>query len=327
VNRRTFIAGLGSAVVWPVVARSQQPVIPMIWLITTGSLEGYGRYLPAFRAGLGEFGYIEGRNLAIDYNWLESQFDRFPELMAQLVRRRPALIVVPVNGAQALAAKSATATIPIVFGAPEDPVKLGLVASLARPGGNATGVNYFTFEATSKRLGLLHMLVPKASRIAVLVNSANSGGTEFPLQEAQGTARQIGVSIEVLQASSSREIEEVFALLVRERIEALYMIGDPFFTARMVQFATLAAAHKIATAYSLHEFPEAGGLMSYGTDLNELFRQLGAYAGQILKGANPADLPVLQSTKFEFAINMQTARLLGIEVPPNVLSLADKVIE
>jgi putative ABC transport system substrate-binding protein len=327
VKRREFIAGLGSAAASPLVAQAQQPALPMVGFITLGSIEGYGRYLPAFRAGIAESGYIEGRNVGIEYQWLGTQTDRFSELVAQLIRRRPAVIVVPVHGALALAAKAMTATIPIVFGSPEDPVTLGLVASLARPGGNATGINFFTFEVTLKRLDLLAKLVPKAARIAVLANPTNGGSNETPLQQARDAARQIGVSIEVFNASTIREIEEVFEGLVRERIKVLYLNPDAFFTARMPQFATLAAKHGIATAYSLHEFPEVGGLMSYGTDLSDVFHQVGAYTGQILKGTKPADLPVVQSTQFEFVINLQTARLLGIDVPPQLLAIADKVIE
>jgi putative ABC transport system substrate-binding protein len=322
-RRREFIAGLGSAAAWPGAALAQQAALPVVGFITGGSIEGYGRFLPAFRAGLGESNYIEGRNVAIEYHWLEGRFDRFPEYVAELVRRRPAVIVVPTNGFDALIARKTTTTIPILFGAGSDPVKLGLVASFSHPGGNATGMDYFSAEATSKRLGLLVRLVPKAASIAVLAGW--SAASEIPLQEVLDAGRQIGVMIRVLRAGTSSEIEEAFAVVVRERIEALYVIGAPFFTARMTQIATLAAHHKIATAYTLREFSEAGGLMSYGTDMIEVFHQLGAYTGQILKGAKPADLPVVQSTKFEFVINMRTARFLGIDVMPELLAIAEVI--
>jgi putative tryptophan/tyrosine transport system substrate-binding protein len=280
MRRRDFITGIGSAAAWPYIVSAQPSALPLVGFIALGSIEGYGRYLPAFRAGLAESGYIEGRNVGIEYQWLGTRTDRFSELVAQLIDRRPAVIVVPVHGALALAAKTLTGTIPIVFGSPEDPVKLGLVASLARPGGNATGMNFFTFEATSKRLDLLAKLVPKATRIAVLANPTNGASNETPLQQARDAARQIGVSIEVFNASTVREIEEVFEVLVRERIEVLYITPDAFFTARMPLFATLAA-----------------------------------------------DLPVVQSTRFEFVVNLQTARLLGLTIPETLLATADEVIQ
>ena len=283
--------------------------------------------LAAFRKGLNETGYVEGQNVTVEYHWLDGQYDRLPPLMADLVRRRVAVIATPGSNPAALAAKAATTTIPIVFGVGEDPVKLGLVASLARPGGNATGINFFVAEVAAKRLGLLHDLVPKAVRIAVLVNPANASSAEATLRDIPEAARAIGLQIQVLNASTSREIEAAFATLVRDRADALFVAPDGFFISRRVQFATLATRHGIPAAYSSREDVEAGGLMSYGTDGLDMFRQVGVYTGQILKGAKPADLPVLQSTKFEFVINLQTARALGIEVPNSIQLLADEVIE
>ena len=250
-----------------------------------------------------------------------------PALVADLVRRQVAVIASPGFPPGALAAKAATATIPIVFGVGDDPVKLGLVASLARPGGNVTGINFFASEVVAKRLGLLHDLVPKAVRIAVLVNPANAAVTEATLRDIPEAARALGLQIQFLNASTSREIEAAFATLVRDRADALFVAPDGFFVARRVQFATLAARHAIPAAYPLREVVEVGGLMSYGTDLVDAYRQTGVYTGQILKGANPGDLPVVQSTKFDFAINLQTARALGIEVPNSIQLLADEVIE
>jgi ABC-type uncharacterized transport system substrate-binding protein len=321
MTRREFITLIGGAAAWPLAARAQQPAMPIVGFVNMRSPEA--TQAAAFRKGLNESGYVEGQNVIVEYHWLEGQYNRLPSLVADLVRR-VAVIATPF-AAGALAAKEATTTIPIVFGVGEDPVKLGLVASLARPGGNATGINFFSAEA--KRLGLLHDLVPKAVRIAVLVNPANAPIAETMLREIPEVARAIGLQIQVLNASTSREIEAAFATLVRDRADALFVAPDPFFSSRRVQFATLAAHHRVPAAYSLREFVEAGGLMSYGTNNLEMFRQVGIYAGQILKGAKPADLPVLQSTKFEFVINLQTARALGIEVPNSIQLLADEVIE
>ena len=291
------------------------------------SAQDAARYTAAFRKGLNETGYVEGRNVTVEYQWLEGQYDRLPSLIDQLVRRRVAVIATPALTAGAQAAKAATTTIPIVFGVAEDPVQLGLVASLARPGGNATGINIFTSEVVAKRLGLLHDLVPKAVRVAVLINPANAPVAETMLREVPEAARAIGLQIQVLNASTSREIEAAFATLVRDRADALFVAPDGFFGSRRVQFATLAAHHRVPAAYPLREFVEVGGLMSYGTAFLDSWQQVGIYTGQILKGAKPADLPVLQSTKFEFVINLQTARALGIEVPNSMQLLADEVIE
>jgi putative tryptophan/tyrosine transport system substrate-binding protein len=327
VKRREFITLIsGTAVAWPLAASAQQPAMPIVGFISGRSAEASERNAPALRKGLGETGYVEGQNVMVEYYWLEGQLDRLPSLMADLVRRRVAVIATPSTPAT-LAAKAATSTIPIVFGVTEDPVKLGLVASLARPGGNATGINFFLAEVVAKRLGLLHDLVPKAVRIAVLVNPTNAVIAEATLREIPEAARVLGLQISVLNASTPREIEAAFAALVRDRAEALYVAADAFFISRRGQFVTLAARHGIPAAYSVREEVEAGGLMSYGTNLLNMYRQVGVYAGQILKGARPADLPVVQSTKFEFVINLQTARALGLEVPNALLLVADEVIE
>ena len=330
MRRREFIAGLGAtaSTIWPPVAGAQEVTLPVVAFINVTERPSATTPSPSmalFRAGLGAFGYVEGQNVSVEYHYLEGQYDRLTVLLADLVRRRVAVIAAG-NPTVAVAAKTATATIPIVFGVGGDPVKLGLVASLARPGGNVTGINLVQ-EAVSKRLGLLHELVPKASRVAVLINPTNTGSSEVTLQEAQDAGRMIGLPIYVLRAGTSTEIEAAFATLVRERIEALVVQGDGYFTSRSVQFATLAARHGIATAFTNRAFVEVGGLMSYGTDFSVSFRQIGAYTGQILKGAKPADLPVVQSTKFEFVINLRTAKALGLTVPPYVLSVADEVIE
>jgi putative tryptophan/tyrosine transport system substrate-binding protein len=331
MKRRDFMAGLGGAVaapaVWPRAARAQQPALPVIGFVNLGTADAFTGYVAAFRKGLGETGYVEGQNVTVEYHWLEGQFDRLPALMADLVRRRAAVIATPGSVTAASAAKAATATIPIVFAVGDDPVKLGLVASLARPGGNATGINFFTQEVVAKRLGLLHQLLPKAVRIAVLVNPANDATNEATLRDVQEAARIIGVQIQVFNASTSREIDAAFATLARDRPDALFVAPDGFFASRRVQFITLTARERIPATYVNRDYVAAGGLMSYGTDFPDSYRQVGIYTGTILQGAKPADLPVVQSTKFEFVINLQTAKLLGIEVPPTLLALADEAIE
>jgi len=328
VKRREFITLFGgAAAAWPLAARAQQAAMPVVGLVNARSPEASERQVAAFRKGLNEAGYVEGQNVTAEYHWLNGQYDRLPSLMADLVRRRVAVIATPGATLPALAAKAATATVPIVFGVAEDPVGLGLVASLARPGGNATGINIFLNEVVAKRLGLLHELVPKAVRVAVLVNPANAPSAEATLRDLPEAARAIGLQTQVLNASTSREIEAAFATLVRERADALFVAPDAFFISRRVQFVTLAARYGIPTAHNAREEVEAGGLMSYGTDLRDMWRQVGVYTGQILKGAKPADLPVMQATKFEFVINLQTARALGIEVPNSIQLIADELIE
>ena len=324
MRRREFITLLGGAAAWPLAARAQQPAMPVVGFVNAGSPDA--TLVAGFRKGLNEAGYVESQNVTVEYHWLEGQFDRLPALMADLARRRVAVIATPGNLA-AIAAKAATTTIPIVFGVAEDPVKLGLVDSLARPGGNATGINIFNVEITAKRLGLLHDLVPKAIRIAVLVNPANAPIAETTLRDIPEAARALGLQTHILNASTSREIEAAFAALGREQADALFVAADGFFNSRPGRLATLAAHYRIPAAYAFREAVEAGGLMSYAADRADTHRQVGVYTGQILKGAKPADLLVLQSTKFEFVINLQTARLLGIDVPNSLQLVADELIE
>jgi len=328
MKRREFITVLGSvAVAWPLAAGAQQTAMPVVAFVFGGSADASARYVAPFRKGLNETGYVEGQNVTVEYHLLENQYDRLPALMADLVHRQVAVIATPGNTPAALAAKAATATIPIVFIVPQCPVLLGLVASLARPGSNGTGINFFFTEVIAKRLRLLHDLVPKAVRVAVLVNPANAPLAESTLREVNEAAPTIGLQIQILNATTIGEIDAAFATFSRVRPDALFVAPDAFFTDRRGQFATLTARDKIPAAYSNRELVEAGGLMSYGTALADMFHQVGVYTGNILKGTQPADLPVLQSTKFEFVINLQTARALGIEVPSGLLSIADEVIE
>ena len=327
MRRREFFTLIGGAVAWPCAARAQQAAMPIVGLVGPRSPEESTRLGAAFRKALNETGYIEAQNVMVEYHWLEGKYDRLPALMADLVRRRVAVIATPAFTVAAPVAKAATTTIPIVFGVAEDPVKLGLVASFARPGGNATGINFLASEVTAKRLGLLHDLVPKAVRIAVLINPANAPTAETTLRETSEAAHGLGLQIQILNASTSREIEVAFATLVRERPDALFIAPDGFFSSRRVQIVTLAAHHRVPAAYFSREFVEVGGLMSYGPNILDVFRQVGVYTGQILKGAKPADLPVVQSTKLEFVINMQTAKALSLEVPPQLLASADEAIE
>ena len=328
MKRRAFITLLGGAAAWPLAARAQQqPAMAVIGFINGASAVGSEQQAAAFRKGLNETGYIEGQNLTIEYRWAEDQNDRLPGLAAELVRRRVAVIAAPGSIPAALAAKAATATIPIVFGVGEDPVKLGLVDNLARPGGNATGMNMFVSEAVPKRLGLLRDLVPGAVRIAAMINPGNVVTAETTLREVQKAADAFGLKIQVLNASNSGEIDAAFAAMSRERAEALFVAPDFFFHSRRVQLATLTARNGIPATYANRDYAEAGGLMSYGTNVTESFREVGVYVGRILRGEKPADLPVTQSTKFEFVINLQTARALGLDVPPGLLVAADDVIE
>jgi putative tryptophan/tyrosine transport system substrate-binding protein len=326
MRRREFIAGLGGAAAWSVATHAQQPT-PVVGFLSSRSPDDSANLVAAFRGGLEETGFIEGRNVAIEYRWAEGQFDRLPALAAELVRRPVAVIATSGGPAVALAAKAATATIPIVFIVGEDPVRLGLVASLARPGGNLTGINFLVGELTAKRLGLLREFVPGAARIAVLVNPANTTNAETTLRDVEPAARAMGLQIQILKASTSPEIEAAFATFVRERPDALFVGNDAFLTSRRVQMVHLTTLHKVPAIYGLREIVEVGGLMSYGVNVTEALRQIGGYTGRILKGAKPADLPVVQSSKFELVINAVTARMLGLTVPPSLLSVADEVIE
>jgi putative ABC transport system substrate-binding protein len=326
VNRRDFITLIGGAAAWPLAARAQQPAMPLIGFLDTRSPDAMTDRLRAFREGLKDSGYVERENVAIEYRWAENQLDRLPELAADLVQRRVAVIAAPTPY-PAFAAKAATTTIPIVFIAPEDPVRLGLVASLARPGGNLTGINLFSGELTTKRLEFLREMVPGAARIAVLVNPANATTTETTLRDVQSAAGAMGLQIQVLNASTIREINAAFATLVRERPDAVFVGLDVFLNSRRAQLVNLASRHAVPATFSNRDFAEIGGLMSYGTNIADAFRQQGAYVGRILKGATPADLPVVQSNKFELVINAQTATMLGLTVPEKLLVAADEVIE
>jgi putative ABC transport system substrate-binding protein len=324
LQRREFIAGLGGAAGWPLATQAQPRALPVVGYV---SVAAPPEREVAFRQGLGEAGYSEGRNVTVEYHFLDGKFDRLPAVMADLVRR-PVAVIAAQGGPAAIAARAATATIPIVFGVGQDPVKLGLVASLARPGGNATGFNAFTAEIQSKVLSLLHELVPKAVRVAVLVNPAQGVGTEATLREVREAAPALGLQIQVVNASTIGEINAAFAALARERAEALFVTGGAFFSSRRVQLVTLAARDRIPAAYSGGgNYPAVGGLMSYGTNTTDAWRQVGVYTGNILKGAKPAELPVQQAVKFDFVINLGTATLLGIEVPPQLLAIATEVIE
>jgi len=327
VTRRQLAAALGgTAAAWSLAAHTQQTVMPLIGFLSPESPNDFADRLRAFRQGLGETGYVDGRNVTVEYHWLEDQYDGSESFIADLVLRRVAVIATPGSTRASLAAKAATTTIPIVFGVNEDPVALGLVASLARPGGNATGINSFVADIVAKRLALLHELTPKAVRIATLVNPANVQTTEATLRDMPEAARAIGLQTQFLKASTGREIEDAFATLVSDRSEALFIAPDAFFGSQRVQFATLATRYSVPTAWASRDAVEAGGLLSYTTDTVDMFRHVGFYTGIILKGIKPADLPVVQSTKFELVINLQTARLLGIAVPQTLLAIADEVI-
>jgi putative ABC transport system substrate-binding protein len=327
MRRREFIVLLGSAsMVWPVAARAQQPTVPVVGVLDPRLPGNVQDLLRVFRQGLKDTGYVEGENVALEYRWAENQVDRLPTLAAELVRRRVAVIAA-ISPAAAVAAKAATTTLPIVFLVNEDPVRRGLVASLAHPGGNLTGINILTVEVAAKRLDLLRELMPSATLVGVLVNPVNATVTETTLSEVAAAARPMGLQIKVVNASTSGEIEAAFASFMREPPDVLFVAADPYFYSRRVQFAVLAARHAMPTTYSQRDFAEAGGLMSYGTNIADAYRQIGVYAGRILKGATPADLPVVQASKFELVINLATARALGLTVPPTLLARADEVIE
>jgi putative ABC transport system substrate-binding protein len=327
MRRREFISLLGcAAAAWPLAARAQQPAMPVIGFLDPRSPGTTEYLLRAVHQGLKDSGYVDGENVTFTYRFADGQFDRLPELAAELVRLRVAAISASGIVA-AFAAKAATTTIPIVFGVAEDPVRLGLVASLARPGGNLTGINFLTSELVAKRLELLRELLPATTRVAVLVNPTNATSTETTLRDVETAARAMGLQIQVLNASTSHEINVAFATFVRERPNALFVGLDPFLTSRRVQLATLATRHVVPMTSGTREIVEAGGLMSYGANIADAFRQMGVNVGRILKGAKPADLPVVQATKFELVINAETARMLGLTVPPTLLSVADEVIE
>jgi putative tryptophan/tyrosine transport system substrate-binding protein len=326
VKRRAFMSLLCGAAAWPLTARAQQPAMPVIGFLHSASPDGNADRVRAFRQGLKEVGFVEGENVLVEYRWADNQIERLPALAAELIRQR--VVAIAAIGLPAtFAAKAATTTIPVVFLVPEDPVRLGLVESLARPGGNLTGINWFPSELSGKRLELLRELVPGAARIVVLVDPAMTTTNGSTLREVEAAARSLGLQIQVHNASTSREIDAVFESFVRDRPDALFVPTSAFFADRRVQLALQVMLHRIPVIYPFREFPEYGGLMSYGASLRDAIRQVGGYAGRILKGAKPADVPVVQATKFELTINHQTARMLGLTVPPTLLSIADEVIE
>ena len=326
MRRREFITLLGGTAAWPLAARAQQPAMPVIGILHFGSPEANVNVMAAFRQGLGEAGYVDGRNVAIEYRWAYNDVDRLPQLAADLVRRRVALIVTPANMVVAFAAKAATTTIPIVFNTGTDPVKAGLVASLNRPGGNITGVSFMNVQLGAKRLGMLRELLPKAMRFAILVNRSNPD-TDSVVADLRSAAASIGCEIEVLDADTYSDIVPAVASLVQRRADAFLINPGQVFYDRRTQLLTLAARYRLPAIYPAREWADAGGLMSYGSSFAEQHRQAGIYAGRVLKGEKPADLPILRATKFELVINLQTAKALDIDIPPTLLARADEVIE
>jgi putative ABC transport system substrate-binding protein len=329
MRRREFISLIGGAAAsGPIAARAQQSAMPVVGFLSAVSpSDAVRNRLAAFRQALADAGYVEGRNVTIEYRWAEGEFDRLSELAADLVRRGVSVIAVPGSGPGARAAKAATATIPIVFGVAEDPVVLGLVANIARPSGNATGINFFTAELIAKRVGVLRELLPAATRLGVLVNPRDTRIAELVASEVQAAASSMGQQVHLLSASTSGDIDDAFVAFARARVEALFIGPDPFFNSRRVQFAIMASRHQIPATYASREYVEAGGLMSYGTNIVDMFREVGVYTGKILKGAKPGDLPVVQSTKFELLINRQAAKALDLTVPDKLLAAADEIIE
>jgi putative ABC transport system substrate-binding protein len=327
MKRRDFITLVGgAAAAWPLAARAQQAAMPVVGFLNSQLPDNQADYLRAFRQGLKESGYVEGENLMVDYRWAENKSERLPALAADLVRRRVAVIAASGGLASEFAAK-ATATIPIIFMVAEDPVRMGLVISLARPGGNLTGVNFFAAELAAKRLALLRELVPAVTRVAVLLNPAEATIAASNLRDVETSARAMGLQIQVFNASTSGELDAAFATIARDRANVLFISSGAFFTARRVQLAHLATHYRIPAIHGSRFYPEVGGLISYGANVSDSHREAGVYVGRILKGAKPADLPVLQSSKFELVINAQTARMLGLTVPPSLLAVADEVIE
>jgi len=325
-NRRAFMAGVGGVMAWPVMTRAQQSTIPVLGVLHPGSSAEFTNFLAAFRKGLVQTGFVEGQNLLIEYRWADNHYERLPALASDLVQRRVAAIAAIGGSATARAAKGATTTIPIVFIAAGDPVKDDLVTSVRQPGGNLTGLSLLNLSVAGKRVELLHEFLPKTELMTVLVNPDNPQ-TAPELEQVQAAVQNLGLRVRILNARTEAEIDAVFAALPQEKAEALLVVSDPLFTSRRTELVSLAARHALPTIYQYREFAAAGGLMSYGTSLTDAWRQAGIYAGKILKGAQPTDLPVEQATKIEMIVNLKTAQALGLEVPISILLRADEVIE
>jgi putative ABC transport system substrate-binding protein len=327
MQRRKFISLVGGAAALPLAARAQQAAKPVVGFLSSSSPASVAHLLPSYRQGLNDTGFMEGQNVTIEYRFAEGQFDRLPELVADLIRQKPALIVAAGSSPAALAAKAATRVIPILFAFGSDPAKLGLVASLNKPDGNLTGVNFFTTEVGSKLLGLLRQLLPSATRVGALVNPDTPTHEDWAREVMAAASALANLRVDVVTARNGREIEAAFSTLIQNRVGGVVVAGDSLFFTRRIQLATLAARHGLPSIYSIREHAVAGGLMSYGAKIPDAYRQLGIYTGRILKGAKPADLPVVQSTTFELVINVNTARALGVTVPDDLLTIADEVIE